>query len=176
VTDAVVDRPALTPSVLDALGPDEVLRLWEYVRRQRALQNVDPELREALLGRCALIAPELAATICAELEVAAPAAVLEAHWQEMIPNVAAIGAFRAARQSPKGQSLRGATAAWIREDPARLAQIVRRTAAATDNIRIVAEVAFEAAEEAGISSRDAKPVIVEALRALESKEHSRRGR
>lgn len=156
----------LTASSLAGLSADEVLALWAAANRIHEARLVDPELREAMLARLDdLDDRHLAEQIRAELDGTAPGAVLAGHWREVVPNRPALGAFRGA--FPRRDSLHAPVAAeWYTEDPDRLRYFVAEVATFTKDPRRLAEAALQLAEDVGIPSATAEPIIAQALRDL----------
>jgi len=67
---------------------------WSVLERRRALHDVDPELREAIIRRCDRLPSDVAAPILVALDQMHPEAVLEAHFGTLAPRVPTIGAVR----------------------------------------------------------------------------------
>jgi hypothetical protein len=84
---------------LDAPDADDLARLWAELEWRRASRNADPELFDAICQRLADLeesgdmARLDADAIRAELRQSHPAAVLNAHWRQLLPDRPALGAF-----------------------------------------------------------------------------------
>ena len=70
---------------------------WMELAHRRAIRQADPALRAAIERCCAHLDPERAAPILAALDEVHPAVVLDAHFAELVPNHATIGAIRRRR-------------------------------------------------------------------------------
>lgn len=66
------------PVDLDSI--DGLERAWAQLERRRAVRALDPELRAAIIRRCAYLPADVAAPVLVALDEAHPAAVLEAHF------------------------------------------------------------------------------------------------
>ncbi|MHB1845328.1 MAG: hypothetical protein ACYCWW_10910 [Deltaproteobacteria bacterium] len=166
------DPPKFNAWELSQLSADDLARLWDAARRVHQARSVDPELRAALLGRLdELEDRDLAERVRAELDEAAPAAVLEAHWPEIVPNRPALGTFAGA--FPRRNRVVVPTASeWIADDPERLAGVVAEMARFSSDWRAIADATAKLADQAGIAEDVADAVIVQALRAAREARHA----
>jgi hypothetical protein len=144
---AVLDGP---PGVLEAL--------WAKVDELARHRKIQPELRRDLLRVAERVDPELAERLEDELDEAVPAAVLEAHWRELVPDRAALGAF------PRRDCTEAPTALeWLLEDPLRLRNVTLEIARFTKDDRLVAESVLGLAEQLGIDPELAVDVVTHGL-------------
>jgi hypothetical protein len=73
---------------------------WQVLSRRRAVREIDPPLREAMLRRCERLAPSAAAPILAELDELYPAVVLDAHFRTLVPeDRPTVGFYRRQREA-----------------------------------------------------------------------------
>lgn len=146
------------------LTADELLTLWSRVEDAKRLKAVDPDLRLAIVKRCAFIKNRTAAeAIRGELEEFHPALVLENHWRELIPNRPALGSIRGAfprRDVPEIPTPED----WIKDDPRRLVRVVHEMSRFTDDLKVITESVLALADSLGIDEEFADRVICSALR------------
>lgn len=81
----------VTVDVDDAEGLE---RLWAELRRHRAIRQIDPPLRQAILVRAARLPGRLAQIVLDALDEFHPAIVLEEHFTVLVPNSETVGAYR----------------------------------------------------------------------------------
>ena len=130
-------------------------RLTRGSARHRKIQ---PELRRDLLRVAERVDPDLAERLKDELDEAVPAAVLEAHWRELVPDRAALGAF------PRRDCIEAPTASeLLTEDPLRLRNVTLEVARFTKDDRLVAESVLSLAEQLGIDPELAVDVVTHGL-------------
>lgn len=153
-TDALEQAQAILGS-----PPDVLARLWEKVDALARHRKIDPELRRDLMRVAEKVYPTLAEQIMLELDVATPAAVLEAHEHELIEDRPSLGAF------PRRDSPEAPTAAeWLREDARRLRRVTLEVARFTTDDRLVAESVLSLAETLELEFDLAVDIIASALR------------
>jgi hypothetical protein len=139
--------------------PEGVEKLWSKVNDLAQHRRIDPELRRDLLRVAERVAPGLVGQITLELDYAVPAAVLEAHQDELIENRRSLGAF------PRRESLEAPTPEeWIVADPRRLRALTFEIARFTTDDQRIAEPVLTLAEALGIDQRLAIDVTAAALR------------
>ena len=144
-------------AILDR-GPSAVERLWQEVVGIWQTRNVDPKLRAAVIHLAQEVDPALAEQIKHELDEAVPAAVLEAHWRELIPDKPALGAF------PRQVTTEAPTLdEWLRVDPRRLRGIVLEACRFSRDERRVVEGVLELAHRLGIDLALASDIVTHAL-------------
>jgi hypothetical protein len=153
------ETPDLDQARAVLAGPPEILaRLWETVDELWRHRQIDPELRRDILRVAAKVGPDLVAQLEDELDEVVPAAVLEAHAHELIPNRAALGAF------PRRDSIEAPTASeWLTEDPLRLRNVTLEIARFSKDDRLVAESVLGLAELLGIDPDLAVDVVTHGL-------------
>jgi hypothetical protein len=137
--------------------PDVLARLWQKVDALAKHRAIDPELRRDILRVANRIAPELAEEIEGELDIATPAAVLEAH-PELIVDRPALGAFPSA-DNITAPSIED----WFREDPRRLRAYVLEAYRFGSDEKIVVQSVLEFAYKLGIDLALAKDIVTHAL-------------
>jgi hypothetical protein len=75
---------------------------WQELSRRRAVREIDPPLREAILRRCERLPSSAAASIRADLDELHPAVVLETHFGALIPkDMPTVGAVRRRREAAR---------------------------------------------------------------------------
>jgi|GEM_PF-2373485 hypothetical protein len=150
---------ALVRAVL-AAPPEVAARLFEKCEALWRHRRLDPELRGDLVRVAERIDPALAKQITAELDVATPATVLEAHASDLIKDeLPALGGFPR-RDIPEVSG----PGEWIASDPRRLWGIVFEIARFTSDDRLIAESALGLAQTLGIDGHVAADIIGYALR------------
>jgi hypothetical protein len=142
-----------------AADPDVFTRVWERVDALARHRKVDPELRAAILRVAEKVAPDLVGQLKEELDLVVPAAVLEAHAHELIPDVPAVGAFLSAA-TPEAAVGPGE---WVAGDPERLRGIVFEVCRFCKNNQQVAESVLELAQSLGIDLELAAGIVGHAL-------------
>jgi hypothetical protein len=145
--------------VLLAAPPDVLARLFEMTEALARHRRIDPELRRRLLHVAEKFDPALVEQLALELDAATPAAVLEAHAHELIPDLPALGAF------PRRDTLEAPTVGeWLKENPRRLRGVVLESCRFCQDDRRVVEGALQLAKDVGIELRLAGDIIGPALR------------
>jgi hypothetical protein len=145
-------------TILDA-PPGVLEALWSRVNELAKHRRIDPQLRSDLLRVAEQIDPDLVPRLKLELDIATPAAVLEAHASELIANQVTLGAF------PVSTRLEGATVEdWLREDPRRLRGVVFETARFSADDQRVVESVLGLAHSLGIDLKLAADIVGHALR------------
>ena len=142
-----------------AAPADVLARLFEKVEALHRHRRIDRELRRDILRVAGRIDPALVEQLKLELDEATPAAVLEAHQAELIPDRPALGAF------PRRDTLEAPTVdKWLREDPRRLGGVVHEVARFCRDDRRVVESVLALAESLGLNLHLAADIIGCALR------------
>jgi hypothetical protein len=145
-------------ALLDA-EPDVLAKLWQQVDALWRHRAIDPELRVAILRVAQHVDPALVSQIERELDEATPAAVLEAHQDELIEDRSTLGAF------PRRDAIEVPTVSeWIAEDPRRLRGVVFEACRFTSDDRRVAEGVLSLAGTLGIDLHLAADIVGYALR------------
>ncbi len=140
-------------------GPPDVLaNLWLKVDSLWRHRQIDPELRRDILRVAAKVAPELVAKLERELDEAVPAAVLEAHFNELIEDRPTLGAF------PSASNITAPSIeAWFVEDPRRLRGLVLEAYRFTSDERAIVQSVLGFAYKLGIDLAMAKDIVTHAL-------------
>jgi hypothetical protein len=139
-------------------APDVLAKLWLKVDELWRHRRIDPELRRDILRVAAKIAPALVGQLEDELDEAVPAAVLEAHWRELIPDRPTLGAIPG-----PGRLTAPSIEDWLREDPRRLRGVVLEAARFCADDRRVVEGALSLAFELEINLSLAGDIVGQAL-------------
>ncbi len=144
-------------AILDS-DPDILERLWQKVDDLAKHRRIDPELRADILRVAEQIDPALAEQLERELDLAAPAVVLAAHEDELVPNRPTVGAF-----PPADNITAPSIEDWFREDPTRLRGLVLEASRFTTDEKLVVEGVLELAFRIGIDRQLAVDVTTHAL-------------
>jgi hypothetical protein len=145
-------------TLLDGDHVDAIEKLWQEVTDLWRHRRVDVELRTDILRVAAKVSPELVDQLERELDVATPAAVLEAH-PELIEDRPALGAF------PSAEHLDGAPSVedWYVADPRRLRAYVLEAYRFGSDEKVVVQSVLEFAYKLGIDLALAKDIVTHAL-------------
>ncbi len=139
--------------------PDVLCRLWEKVDDLWRHRRVDAGLRADILRVAAKVSPELVERLEQELDVATPAAVLEAYEHELIEDRPTIGAF----PRPEMVLEVPGPGEWTASDPRRLRAIVFEVALFCKDDQRVAESVLGLAQMLGINLELAAGIVGHAL-------------
>jgi len=141
-----------------ASPPDVLARIFEIVDALARHRKIDPELRVDILRVAEHVAPGLVEQLECELDIATPAAVLEAHQAELIEDKPTLGAF----PSPDKMSA-PSVEQWFVEDPKRLRGLVLESYRFGGDEKLIVEAAVGFAYRLGIDLRLATDVVRHAL-------------
>ena len=145
--------------LLLAAPADVLARLFEKVEALHRHRRINPELRRNIVRVAEKVAPALVEQLKLELDEATPAAVLEAHQTELIPDRPALGAF------PRRDTLDAPLISeWLTEDPTRFRGVVYEVGRFCKDDRRVVESVLALAEQLGIDGHLAADIIGCALR------------
>ncbi len=156
--ETIEDDLTRARTLLDGQHLDAIETLWRQVDALWRHRRIDPELRADILRVATRIAPELVEQIEVELDIATPAVVLEAHFNELIEDRPTLGAF------PTQNTLEAPSVEeWLKADPTRLRGVVLEMCRFTRNDRQVVTAVITLAERLGIALELAKDVVTHAL-------------
>jgi hypothetical protein len=151
---------------------------WRHAQRAvdpKLLCDVERVTDEALADE--RLSLDEAETIRAELAEVAPAVVLESHWRALIPDRPTLGAYWKDRPTRLNVGAEAIAEDFCSADPRRLALIVEESARLFGpDMRRSARHGFEVAKQLGIAPETAQPIIVKALRNLQSNREAHRDR
>lgn len=160
-----IDDDELAARLLE-LEPGRLCQVVDKAGRIREHRAIQPELRADVLravdrsveaGRIGAAGADL---IRAELDHATPAAVLEAHSAELIPDRPLGGAFPRQRPGVEPVDLD----VWLRADPQRLGGLVREARRFSADLTAIATAILELADALGIDEATADAVVGSALK------------
>jgi hypothetical protein len=159
------DADALAARLLE-LPADDLCAVVDRAEAIRAHRSIDPDLRSDVLRAVdrAVAAGRLPAAranlVRAELDHSTPAAVLEAHADELIEDRPTLGAFPRAREGVEAPNLDE----WLRSDPRRLGNVVREAIRFGGDLKSAVAAILAEADRLGIDPDVADEIVTSALR------------